>query len=57
MKWPVCTNIPAEPQAGSRTVPWSGSMTFTIMRTRLGGVKNSPPSCAPLCANWFRKYS
>ena len=31
--------------------PWSGSITLTIMRTRLGGVKNSPPSCAPLCAN------
>ena len=32
-------------------------MTLTIMRTSDGGVKNSPPSCAPLMANLLRKYS
>jgi hypothetical protein len=57
MKWPVCTNMPAEPQAGSSTRPWSGSMMLTIMRTSEGGVKNSPPSWAPLMANLLRKYS
>ncbi len=35
----------------------SGSIIFTIIRTKEGGVKNSPPSCAPLIANLFRKYS
>ncbi len=47
MKWLVCTNMPPEPHAGSKTMPWSGSMTLTIICTSEGGVKNSPLSCAP----------
>jgi hypothetical protein len=41
MKWLDCTNMPPEPQAGSRITPSFGSITIE------GGVKNSPPSCAP----------
>jgi hypothetical protein len=48
---------PRQPQAGSATTPWSGSMTFTMVCTSEGGVKNSPLSCAPWMANFMRKYS
>ena len=34
MKWLDCTNMP-EPQAGSSTTPWSGSMTFTMVCTNV----------------------
>ena len=57
MKWLDWTNMPPEPQAGSKTMPWSGSMTLTMVWTRDGGVKNSPLSCAPCMANFIRKYS
>ena len=30
---------------------------FTMVCTKLIGVKNSPPSCAPVIANLPRKYS
>ena len=33
MKWLLWTNIPPEPHAGSKTVPWSGSMTLTMVWT------------------------
>ena len=36
--------MPPEPQAGSKTLPWNGSMISTISRTIDCGVKNSPPS-------------
>ena len=38
--------MPPEPQAGSKTMPWSGSMTLTMVCTSEDGVKNSPLSCA-----------
>ena len=57
MKWAPCTNMPPEPQTGSSTRPWSGSMTLTMVWTSATGVKNSPPSCAFWSANWVRKYS
>ena len=57
MKWLDCTYMPLEPQAGSKTVPYSGSMTLTRVCTSEGGVKNSPESCAPSIANSIRKYS
>src|SRR3984957_15607985 len=56
MKWLDCTNMPPEPQAGSKTIPWSGSMTLTMVCTIEGGVKNSPLSCAPCLENSARKY-
>ena len=42
----LCTNMPPEPQAGSSTVPRSGSSTWAMSATSDTGVKNSPPSCA-----------
>ena len=57
MKWLDWTNMPPEPHAGSKTMPWSGSMTLTMVCTSEGGVKNSPLSCAPCMANFIRKYS
>jgi hypothetical protein len=53
----LCTNMPPEPQAGSRTCRRSGSMTLAISETSETGVKNSPPSWAFWSANWVRKYS
>lgn len=38
-------------------LPRVGSMTLTMVCTRLTGVKNSPLSCAFWSANWVRKYS
>ena len=35
--------MPPEPQAGSKILPWNGSMISTIKRTIEVGVKNSPP--------------
>ena len=49
--------MPPEPQAGSNTVPWSGSMTLTTVPTIDDGVKNSPLSCAFCIENLARKYS
>ena len=37
--------MPPEPQAGSKILPWNGSMISTISRTIEAGVKNSPPFC------------
>jgi len=49
--------MPPEPQAGSRTVPPSGSRMLAMSETSETGVKNSPPSWAFWSANWVRKYS
>ena len=57
MKWLDWTNMPPEPQAGSKTVPWSGSMTLTMVCTIEEGVKNSPLSWAFWIENLARKYS
>ena len=53
----LCTNMPPEPQAGSKMRPWYGSMISTISLTRDVGVKNSPPLCPSAIANLPRKYS
>ncbi len=50
-------NMPPEPQAGSKTVPRSGSKMPTMKRTSEGGVKKSPPSWEQVWANLLRKYS
>jgi len=49
--------MPPEPQAGSKTMPWLGSMTLTMVWTMEDGVKNSPLSCAFWIENLARKYS
>ena len=51
------TNMPPEPQAGSKMRPWNGSMISTISRTIEVGVKNSPPFWPSVMANLPRKYS
>ena len=35
--------MPPDPQAGSKILPWYGSMISTISLTIEVGVKNSPP--------------
>ena len=53
----LCTNMPPEPQAGSKIRPWNGSMISTMSLTMEVGVKNSPPFWPSLMANLPRKYS
>jgi hypothetical protein len=38
-------------------MPWSGSITLTIVCTIEDGVKNSPLSCTFWIENFARKYS
>ena len=49
--------MPPDPHAGSKTLPWNGSMISTISRTIEYGVKNSPPSRPSLAAKLERKSS
>jgi hypothetical protein len=57
MKSADCTNMPPEPQAGSKTLPPWGSMISVISLTTERGVKNSPPPWPSLSAKLARKYS
>ena len=49
--------MPPDPQAGSYTLPWKGSMISTIVRTIEYGVRNSPPSRPSAMAKLERKSS
>ena len=49
--------MPPLPQAGSKSMPFLGSMIFTIIFTNDLGVKNTPSSEAMFLANLFKKYS
>ena len=51
------TNMPPEPQAGSKTLPWNGSMIWTISRTIDCGVKNFAAEAPSAMAKFKRKSS
>ena len=50
-------DMPPEPHAGSKILPWYGSITSTISFTMDEGVKYSPPFCMKAEANSPMKYS
>jgi hypothetical protein len=52
-----CTNMPPEPQHGSKTTPSLGSSMATRVRTMLAGVEYSPPRLPSELANSPMKYS